>query len=137
MGVWLAAPPSFLPLPQSKALNSTGKPIFFNACEWGKESPWEWMAAYANSWRSGPDHHDAWSSTSDIIERNADLGKYAAPGGWNDWDFLMTGGQVREGRGGARENMLGCAVTLSLPPGMSHPCSGQVVPRTDRRGVPH
>lgn len=132
MGKWLCYPPSFLPLPQSKALNNTGKPIFFNACEWGKEDPWEWMAEYANSWRSGPDHHDSWSSTSEIIERNANLGKYAAPGGWNDWDFLMTGGQVRRGRRRAG----GCTATLTLPPGMSDPCSRKVVPWADRRGVP-
>ena len=35
------------------------------------------MAQYANSWRSGPDHHDEWKSTADIIERNSDKGKYA------------------------------------------------------------
>ena len=55
----------------------TGKPIFFNSCEWGVEDPWGWMAQYANSWRSGPDHHDDWKSTSDIIEINSDKGKYA------------------------------------------------------------
>ncbi|XP_065190875.1 uncharacterized protein LOC135821804 [Sycon ciliatum] len=77
----------------SVALNATGKPIFFNSCEWGKDSPWEWMRTYANSWRSGPDHSDHWASTRDIIEHNIGLGKYAGPGGWNDLDFLMTGGQ--------------------------------------------
>ena len=69
---------TYLLLPtQSRALNKTGKPIFFNACEWGVEDPWEWMAEYANSWRSGPDHHDNWESTSKIIEVNADKAKYA------------------------------------------------------------
>eukprot|EP00117_Sycon_ciliatum_P025328 scpid76498/ scgid21046/ Alpha-galactosidase; Alpha-D-galactoside galactohydrolase; Melibiase len=77
----------------SAALNATGKPIFFNSCEWGVDNPWEWMHEYANSWRSGPDHHDDWKSTSGIIEHNIGLGKYAGPGGWNDLDFLMTGGQ--------------------------------------------
>jgi len=41
------------------------------------EDPWDWMAAYANSWRSGPDHHDDWKSTASIIEINADKGNYA------------------------------------------------------------
>lgn len=77
----------------SAALNATGHPIFFNSCEWGVDNPWEWMHMYANSWRSGPDHHDDWGSTSNIIEHNIGLGKYAGPGGWNDLDFLMTGGQ--------------------------------------------
>ncbi len=62
---------------QSKALNATGKPIFFNACEWGVDDPWKWMAQYANSWRTGSDHHDEWRSTAEIIEINADKGKYA------------------------------------------------------------
>ena len=62
---------------QSKALNATGKPIFFNACEGGKEDPWLWMGEYANSWRTGPDHHDNWESTTAIIDHNADIGEYA------------------------------------------------------------
>lgn len=66
---------------QSKALMATGKPIFFNACEWGVEDPWDWMVQYANSWRSGPDHHDDWESTAKIIEINADKGKYAGKDG--------------------------------------------------------
>ena len=40
-----------------------------------------WMGQYANSWRSGPDHHNSWDQptygTASIIEHNADLGKYA------------------------------------------------------------
>ena len=63
---------------QSEALNKTGKPIFFNSCEWGVDNPWEWMGQYANSWRTGPDHHDDWDSTSKIIEINAEgKGKHA------------------------------------------------------------
>ncbi|XP_011402528.1 PREDICTED: alpha-galactosidase-like [Amphimedon queenslandica] len=78
----------------SEALNKTGKPIFLNSCEWGIDKPWEWMHQYANSWRTGPDHHDDWKTTSKIIELNADLGDYAGVGkGWNDPDFIMTGGQ--------------------------------------------
>ena len=44
----------------SKALNATGKPIFFDACERGKEHPEYWMQWYANAWRTGRDHHDTW-----------------------------------------------------------------------------
>ena len=39
--------------------------------------PWIWMHEYANSWRTGHDHHDNWDTTSDIIEINANLGVYA------------------------------------------------------------
>jgi len=35
------------------------------------------MAQFANSWRSGPDHHDDWDSTSKIILNNIGKGKYA------------------------------------------------------------
>lgn len=62
---------------QSKALNATGKPILFNSCEWGEDEPWEWMAPYANTWRSGPDHEDLWISTMTIIEQNVGLSSFA------------------------------------------------------------
>ena len=39
--------------------------------------PWLWMKQYTNSWRTGPDHHDTWESTSLVIEINANLGGYA------------------------------------------------------------
>ena len=39
---------------------------FFNSCEWGVDKPWEWMYQYANSWRTGPDHDDDWTSTAPI-----------------------------------------------------------------------
>jgi alpha-galactosidase len=77
----------------ARALNRTGKRILFNSCEWGVDDPWTWMRPYANAWRSGPDHHDKWLSTTLIIELNHARGVYAGPGGWNDFDFLMTGGQ--------------------------------------------
>ena len=35
------------------------------------------MPAYANSYRTGPDHHDRWASTATIIELNVGKGKYA------------------------------------------------------------
>ena len=101
---------------QSAALDNTTREFFFNSCEWGVDNPWEWMYQYANSWRSGPDHHDNWDSTEHIIEHNVGLSKYAGKfffekqnngvttygtsgptKGWNDLDFIMTGGQVRFG----------------------------------------
>ena len=45
------------------------------------DNPWEWIGEFANSWRTGQDHHDVWDDskfgTATIIEHNADLGKYA------------------------------------------------------------
>jgi len=77
----------------SQSLNKTGRPIFFETCEWGTDSPWQWMRAYANSWRATGDHHDEWSSTESVIGQMASLAEYGGPGGWNYMDFLMTGGQ--------------------------------------------
>jgi alpha-galactosidase len=78
----------------SKALNNTGRKIFFNICEWGLNQPWKWGAYYGNSWRTGQDHHDKWDgNTNFIIAANSNLAPFAGPGGWNDMDFLMTGGE--------------------------------------------
>jgi len=77
----------------SKALNETKRPIFFDTCEWGVDNPWLWAPQIANGWRIGGDHHDNWSSTSSIIETLVGKAQYAGQGGWNDPDFLMTGGQ--------------------------------------------
>eukprot|EP00118_Oscarella_pearsei_P000245 m.4509 g.4509 ORF g.4509 m.4509 type:complete len:433 (+) comp10882_c0_seq1:159-1457(+) len=77
----------------SQALNATGRPILFNACEWGLDKPWEWMVPIANTWRTGHDHRDEWSNTASVIEINANLAPYAKPGAWNDADFLMAGGE--------------------------------------------
>lgn len=35
------------------------------------------MKPYANAWRTGPDHHDKWTSTALIIELNYARGNYA------------------------------------------------------------
>lgn len=77
----------------ARALNATGRRIVFSACEWGVASVWQWGRAAANLWRMGPDHADRWSSTAAIIERSVGLAPYAGPGGWNDPDFLFTGGE--------------------------------------------
>lgn len=77
----------------SKALNKTGRPIYFESCEWGVDQPWKWIAPYVNAWRATGDHHDDWDSTAGIIEDAANLESYAGPGQWNYLDFVMTGGQ--------------------------------------------
>jgi len=87
----------------SDALNKTGRPIIFAICEWGLNTPWDWAPAMANMWRSGPDHIPLWWSpdsgqdpgtgggTSQIIQHYVGLSKYAAPGQWNDPDYLLPG----------------------------------------------
>lgn len=87
----------------SVALNQTGRPMFFAICEWGLYEPWLWAPEIANTWRVGPDHLPLWwtpetnqdpgqgQGDANIIQHMAGLSPYAAPGGWNDPDFLMIG----------------------------------------------
>lgn len=77
-----------------KALNDSGRPIFFEMCEWGLDDPWKWGPPIANSWRATGDHHDNWKSTAAIIEDMVGLSSYAGEGHWNHMDFIMTGGQA-------------------------------------------
>jgi alpha-galactosidase len=75
----------------AKSLNNTGRPMFFNFhCD--DPIPHQWCINDGNSFRIGPDHHDNWKSTSEIIPKLVGIAKYAGPGAWNDPDFLMTGG---------------------------------------------
>ena len=66
-------------------------------CEWGKEDPWEWGDACAQSWRMSGDHEGVWSSTKSQIRGSAAIpAEYSGtPYGWNDMDMLETGNGVR------------------------------------------
>jgi len=77
----------------SHSLNSTGRPIFFEMCEWGNDNPWEWGPPISNHWRTTGDHLDHWSSTINIISKQVGLSSYSGKGGWNYMDFLFTGGE--------------------------------------------
>jgi len=69
------------------ALNKTGRPIFFDACGW-----YSWYApvgtTLANEWRIGPDDSN-WESILVNINIDADLAKYAGPGGFNNPCLLL------------------------------------------------
>ena len=53
-----------------------------------------WLGEMCDSWRFYDDHHDVWSSTSDIIEQGlAVRARFNKPGQWHDPDYLLTGGQ--------------------------------------------
>ena len=75
----------------TKALNESGRQIFFSMCEWGESEPWKWAAEYANSWRIFLDIKDFWLDTLAILDLDFTLNSYAAPGGWNDPDMLEVG----------------------------------------------
>jgi len=78
----------------SKALNVTGRPIYFEMCEWGVNNPWEWATPVANQWRTHGDHLDAWANTLGVINAQVGLSKYSGAGHWNYMDFIYTGGQA-------------------------------------------
>ena len=66
------------------ALNRTGRPIFYSACEWGELLPGLWFRSIANSWRTTGDISDHWDSMLFNIDLNDFFANYAAPEG-NAW----------------------------------------------------
>ena len=76
-----------------KALNESGRHIFYSMCNWGQEKSWEWAKDYANSWRTTGDIRDTWQSMIGILDLQASnkVAQYAGPGGWNDPDMLEVG----------------------------------------------
>ncbi|CAF1178666.1 unnamed protein product [Adineta steineri] len=73
------------------ALNHTGRPIFYSACEWGEMLPALWFRSVANSWRTTGDIVDTWLSMLFNIDINDLFADYAAPYGFNDPDMLEIG----------------------------------------------
>jgi len=71
------------------ALNATGRPIFFDICGWA-----DWYApvgaTLGNEWRIGPDDTN-WPGILTNINIDANLAKYAGPGGWNNPCLLLGG----------------------------------------------
>jgi alpha-galactosidase len=75
-----------------KALQATGRPIYFSLCQYGWDSVWKWGPTVGgNSWRTTDDIQDNYMSMSNIGFSQAGLAKYAAPGHWNDPDMLEVG----------------------------------------------
>jgi alpha-galactosidase len=89
----------------AEALRASGRPIVFSLCEWGSHQPWLWGAKIGgNLWRTTDDIQDRWSGRKkwphgeccsngvmDILDMEAPLYSYAAPGHWNDSDMLEVG----------------------------------------------
>lgn len=83
----------------SDALKASGRPIVFSICEWGTNKPWEWGNGIGHLWRTTEDIVNSfdgniyWGGLSvlSIIDKQAELYKYAGPGHWNDPDMLEVG----------------------------------------------
>lgn len=74
-----------------KALQNSGRSIFYSLCEWGQEDPATWAADVGNSWRTTGDIEDNWNSMTSRADENDKWASYAKPGGWNDPDMLEVG----------------------------------------------
>ncbi|HUA45831.1 MAG TPA: NEW3 domain-containing protein [Solirubrobacteraceae bacterium] len=76
----------------STALRATGRPIVFSVCDPNPGvDAWTWGRTVANLWRTTPDIQDNYASMLAGFEGTVDLYSSAAPGGWNDPDFLQIG----------------------------------------------
>jgi alpha-galactosidase len=76
----------------AKALRSTGRPIVFSLCQYGRNDVWTWgPKAGGNLWRSTGDISDNWKSMIGIADRQSAIAQYAGPGHWNDPDMLEIG----------------------------------------------
>lgn len=86
----------------AKAISECGRPMVYSVCCPGSDS-WLWAPAFAQLWRTftdigpywytPPHPKDKWvhAGINEIIDKNADLRKYTAPGRWNDPDMLQVG----------------------------------------------
>lgn len=94
-----------------KALNDTGRPIFYSLCQWGEDNVWDWGNQISNSWRISGDIYDNFDryddncpcetyycpslqgymcSMTNILEKAIPLGQKSGKG-WNDLDSLEVG----------------------------------------------
>jgi len=85
----LARPEAFAKM--RDLLAATGRPIVYGISEYGHTRPWTWAAPIANLWRTTEDIRPTWESLMKIIDRQAALSPYSAPGAWNDPDMLQVG----------------------------------------------
>jgi alpha-galactosidase len=75
-----------------QALLNTHRPIVFSMCQYGWDAVWSWGPSVGgNLWRTTGDINDSYARMSMIGFGQAGLGRYAAPGHWNDPDMLEIG----------------------------------------------
>jgi alpha-galactosidase len=74
------------------ALLKTGSPILYSMCQWGGDSVWTWGAGVGNSWRIDGDISASWAVVAGIAAQAAGIAQFAAPGGFNDMDMMVSPG---------------------------------------------
>jgi alpha-galactosidase len=67
------------------------KNIYYNLCQWGRDSVWTWGKSVGNSWRMSGDNWQDWASVQRIGSAAAGISQYSGPGGFNDLDMLIVG----------------------------------------------
>lgn len=75
----------------STALNTTGRPILYSICNWGKHDPWLWAPNISNMWRTTMDIYPQYARVMSIVDAQNGLAEYAGPGHWNDPDMVEVG----------------------------------------------
>jgi alpha-galactosidase len=74
------------------ALRSTGRPIVYSLCQYGKDAVWKWGPDVGgNLWRTTGDISDKYARMAAIGFSQAGLARFAGPGHWNDPDMLEVG----------------------------------------------
>ena len=74
------------------ALRATGRPIVYSLCQYGLDEPWKFGPAVgASMWRTTDDINDTFQRMMNIAYAQVGLGRYTAPGRWNDPDMLEVG----------------------------------------------
>jgi len=73
----------------SDSLKKSGREIYYNLCQWGRDSVWTWGASVGDSWRMSVDNWNDWASVVRIASSAAGISQYSGPGGFNDLDMLV------------------------------------------------
>src|SRR5215831_16404432 len=74
------------------ALLTTGRPIVYSLCQYGRADVWKWGPDVGgNLWRTTGDIRDQWDSMERIGFAHGELAPFAGPGHWNDPDMLEIG----------------------------------------------
>jgi len=73
------------------ALLSSGRPILYSLCNWGRDSVWTWGASTGNSWRMSIDNWGNWADVVRIASQAAPIASYSGPHGFNDLDMMIIG----------------------------------------------
>jgi len=79
----------------SKALNKTGRAMFFELCRgpYQQQDGWGYAPSIAQGWRSTGDHHDNFKSVIQQVMSVKGKTKWSGPYGWAYMDMMMTGGE--------------------------------------------